>query len=124
MHLVDTSVWIHHWRYGDERLKEALEQQTVLCHDWIVGELACGNLQARKTTLDHLCRLPQAPLIKQSELLYFIDQHRIFGAGLGLIDMQLLATCKVIACDLWSNDKALFHAARKLGIRVTSSLPH
>jgi predicted nucleic acid-binding protein len=124
MQLVDTSVWIHHFRYGDERLKAALEQKTVLCHDWIVGELACGQLQARKTTLDHLGRLPQAPFIKPTELLYFIDQHRLFGAGLGLIDMQLLAACQVGACALWTNDKALFHAAKALGVRVMSFLPH
>jgi predicted nucleic acid-binding protein len=124
MQLVDTSVWIHHFRYGDERLRDSLDHQTILCHEWIIGELACGQLQARKSTLDHLSRLPQAPLIKSSELLYFIDRHRLFGVGLGLIDTQLLAACKVIACGLWTNDKALFNAARKLGVRVMSSLPH
>ena len=124
MHLIDTSVWIQHFRYGDERLKSALEENQVLSHDWITGELACGHLQERKVTLALLGRLPKAPIINSRELLFFIDEHRLFGAGLGLVDVQLLAACRIANCGLWTNDKALLDAARKLKIVVASSLPH
>ena len=124
MYLIDTSVWIQHFRYGDERLTSALEENRVMSHDWITGELACGHLQQRKVTLELLDRLPKAPIINSRELLFFIDEHRLFGAGLGLVDIQLLAVCRIANCGLWTNDKALIDAAKRLKISVANSLPH
>ena len=124
MHLIDTSVWIQHFRHGDDRLKTALEENRALGHDWITGELACGHLQQRRATLELLNRLPKTPTIRHRELLFFIDEHRLFGIGLGLVDLQLLAACRVASCGLWTNDKALMNAARNLNISVLSSLPH
>ena len=46
MILVDTSIWIDHWRTGDERLKSMLEAGQVLVHPFVVGELSLGNLAA------------------------------------------------------------------------------
>src|SRR5215472_2191415 len=62
MILVDTSVWIAHFRAGSERLKTLLFDQQVLCHPFIVGELACGNLRRRSEILSMLKALPQAHL--------------------------------------------------------------
>ena len=124
MHLIDTSVWIQHLRYGDERLKATLEENRAMCHDWVIGELACGHLQQRKATIGLLDQLPKAPLVSSSELIFFVDEHQLFGFGLGLVDLQLLAACRIAECGLWTNDKALISAAKKLKISVISSLPH
>ena len=51
MILVDTSVWIDHLRVGDEGLVTLLDSAQVLCHPFIVGELACGNLRNRGEAL-------------------------------------------------------------------------
>jgi predicted nucleic acid-binding protein len=57
MTLVDTSVWIDHLRRGNERLCSLLEEEHVLCHPFIVGELACGNLKNREEILGLLTAL-------------------------------------------------------------------
>ncbi|MBU3724854.1 MAG: type II toxin-antitoxin system VapC family toxin [Burkholderiaceae bacterium] len=124
MHLIDTSVWIQHFRYSDDRLRTALEENRAMGHDWITGELACGHLQQRKATLEFLSRLPKAPVISSHELIFFINEHRLFGVGLGFVDLQLLAACRIANCGLWTNDKALINVAKNLKIGVLSSLPH
>ena len=60
MILVDTSVWIDHLRNGKQRLRILLEKGQVLCHPFVIGELACGNLKNRVEILAHLKFLPQA----------------------------------------------------------------
>jgi len=41
--LVDTSVWVGHFRRANPRLRSLLENDRVLCHPLIVLELACGT---------------------------------------------------------------------------------
>ncbi len=53
MILVDTSVWIDHLRAGVDDLATLLNQNQVLMHPLILGELACGNLYNRSTVLEH-----------------------------------------------------------------------
>ena len=54
MFVVDTSVWIDHFRNGNEKLVTLLSQSLVLMHPWILGELACGQLPQRPMTLQYL----------------------------------------------------------------------
>mgnify|MGYP000373619471 FL=1 len=49
MTLVDTSVWIDHLRRKNAELVEALGKGMVYMHPHVLGELALGNLQQRKT---------------------------------------------------------------------------
>jgi predicted nucleic acid-binding protein len=51
MILVDTSVWNRHFRSGNARLRELLQNGEVATHPMILGELACGNLVKRAETL-------------------------------------------------------------------------
>jgi len=59
MVLVDTSVWIHHFRSGTARLRELLQAGEMATHPMVLGELACGNLTKRAETLRLLNRLPR-----------------------------------------------------------------
>ena len=54
MVLVDTSVWVRYLREGDPDLEQLLNDGEVMCHPYIVGELACGNLKNRNEVL-HFC---------------------------------------------------------------------
>ena len=47
MILVDTSVWVDHFRRGDTQLADLLERGLVLMHPWVLGEIACGDLSNR-----------------------------------------------------------------------------
>ena len=58
MTLVDTSVWIHHFRTGSEELRSLLDEEQVFCHPFIAGELACGTLRNRYEVLSLLMALP------------------------------------------------------------------
>ena len=60
MVLVDTSVWVEHLRQGTVGLDDLLLEGRVVCHPFIVGELACGNLRNRSEILALLQALPRA----------------------------------------------------------------
>jgi predicted nucleic acid-binding protein len=73
MVLVDTSIWVTHLREGNQDLETLLLDAAVLCHPFIVGELACGNLRNRNEILSLLQALPMAPIVEFDEFLHFID---------------------------------------------------
>ena len=117
MILVDTSVWIDHLRNNEPVLAELLLQNQVLCHSFIRGELALGNLQQRNKILTALDNLPQAPLVFTEEVNFFIENHQLFGLGIGYIDTHLLASTRLVGnARLWTRDKRLLLAATKLKI--------
>jgi predicted nucleic acid-binding protein len=119
MVLADTSVWVNHFRGRDNLLVGALERGEILMHPFVLGELACGNLKNRHELLGLLSGLPSAPVATDYETLQFIERHRLMGAGLGYIDVHLLASTTLGApAGLWTTDRRLAEAARKLKIAV------
>jgi predicted nucleic acid-binding protein len=116
MVLVDTSVWVEHLRRGEPKLVSLLENAEVLCHPFIVGELACGNLHRRGEVLRLLSALPSLPAVSSGEILPFIERNRLQGKGLGLIDMHLLASCTLAGQPLWTLDRRLARAAASLAV--------
>ncbi len=114
--LVDTSVWIDHFRQDSPRLRERLEAEQVATHPFVIGELACGNLGRRKEILSHLHALPTVSRAEDDEILLLIEPHGLAGRGLGLIDMHLLASSRLGGHPLWTHDRRLRAAARDLGV--------
>lgn len=117
MILVDTSVWVEHLRTGSARLAALLEQAKVLMHPFVVGELACGSLENRAEVIGLLEGLPQAAPVRDHEALFFIDQHRLMGRGIGYIDVHLLAAAALSGpARLWTLDRRLAKVAADLGL--------
>lgn len=116
MMLVDTSVWVDHFRQGDAALAAALEAGQVWMHSFVLGELACGNLKARGEVLGLLQALPSMTLSTDKEVLFFIDQHQLMGRGIGYIDAHLLASARMGGAMLWTRDKRLNIVATELGL--------
>lgn len=116
MILVDTSVWIQHLRAGNPRLGELLHDRQVLTHPFVLGELACGNLRNRGEILTRLAALRAARVAEHGEVLSFVDSVRLYGRGLGWIDVHLLASARLTQCGLWTLDRRLQSAAAALGI--------
>ncbi len=116
MVLVDTSIWINHFRKGVRRLEDLLESMEVVCHPFIIGELACGNLGNRREILSLLKSLPSAPGLDLDEYLYFVESHELSGKGIGFVDMQLLASAQLTDVPLWSLDRKLKTVAEELGL--------
>lgn len=120
MTLVDTSVWIEHLRRGSARLTELLNDERVLCHPFVLGELACGDLRNRAEILALLAELPQVQVAEQHEVLHLLETRRLYGRGLGWVDAHLLASCLLAGCVLWTLDKPL---ARVAGVLKVSAQP-
>ena len=119
--LVDTSVWIEHFRANSPALSQLLEEELVVCHPLVIGELACGNLKHRSQVLESLTVLPITPTVEHEELLTFIETHKLFGQGLGWIDVHLLASTLLQQVTLWTFNQPLRRAARKLRCSFESS---
>ena len=121
MVLVDTSVWVAHLQRGDIGLEALLNEGEVVCHPFIVGELACSNLKNRSAILSLLQALPVTIPAEHEEVMQFIENHSLMGKGLGYIDMHLLASAILSRVPLWTLDKKLKHVSLKLGIAYWSS---
>ncbi|UVT16162.1 MAG: type II toxin-antitoxin system VapC family toxin [Nitrospira sp.] len=112
--LVDTSVWIDHFRTSSSALRRLLDNDLVVCHPLVIGEIACGNMKHRSEVLESLAVLPTTPTVDHQELLTFIETHHLFGQGLGWIDIHLLASTMLQRVTLWTLDQSLRQAAKKL----------
>jgi predicted nucleic acid-binding protein len=116
MVLVDTSVWVRHLRQGEPKLELLLNDGEVLCHPFVVGELACGNMRNRTEILSLIKILPQVMEVKNEEVLHFIEQNHLMGKGLGYIDVHLCASAVLTDVPMWTYDRRLKEAAEELGI--------
>jgi predicted nucleic acid-binding protein len=114
--LVDTSVWVDHLRKGDAHLAQLLDKGRVLCHPFIIGEIACGHLKNRAEILGALSELERTPTIEFDEHMQFINHNRLFGIGIGFVDVHLLASALLADVPLWTADKRLHKAALDLGV--------
>ena len=121
MILVDTSVWIDHLRKNDQHLQFLLYEGEVICHSLVIGELVCGNLKNRQEIISLLQSLPMAPQIEFDEYLYVIERYKLYGKGIGFIDVHLLASAKLAQTLLWTLDKRLKSAAIELEINYKKS---
>lgn len=117
MILVDTSVWVDHLRIGDELLQTLLAEELVLVHPFVIGEVGLGSIPQRAATLLQLNRLPSANVARHDEVMRFVDQQRLYGSGLGYVDVHLLAATRLTSgATLWTRDKRLSAAAERLSL--------
>ena len=125
MILVDTSVWIDHFRRGDGLLVELLQRADVITHPFVIGEIACGNLRNRSSTLELLQDLPVAVVADEPEVLAFIDSCVLHGKGVGYVDVHLLASVALTdRTKLWTRDKKLRVVAEAMGCAFADPMAH
>lgn len=118
MILVDTSVWVAHFREGVSRLIQLLDEALVVAHPFVVGELACGNLTYRARILSDLEALPSATLATHEEVLQLVENRKLWGFGIGWVDAHLLASALLSNCQLWTLDRRLVRAAMAAGVEL------
>ena len=116
MILVDTSVWIDHLHHSDEGLVELLLSNQVCIHPFVFGEMSCGNISNRKEVLSLLRTLKSIDLVLDEEVFILIENRKLFGKGLGFIDVHLLASAMIHHVPIWTRDKELKRVARELGV--------
>ena len=93
-------------------------------HQYVVGEIACGSLADRPSTLDLLQQLPMAVVAESHEVLGYIERHSLYGKGLGYVDVNLLASAAIGGTKLWTRDRQLLAVARELGCALSQAGNH
>lgn len=115
--LVDTSVWVDHFRNKNQGLVDLLQQDRVMVHPMVLGELACGTPPDRTRVLADLDSLQRSQQATLKETLGFVESQKLYGLGCGLVDMLLLAsTMMTPQATLWTLDKRLSGLAERFGV--------
>ena len=115
--LVDSSVWIQHFRQHDEHLATLLEHGRVVCHPYIVAEIACGTPLRRQNIIAMLTELETTPVASQGELLALIERRNLSVRGCGFVDISLLASALLSGQTLvWTLDQRLESVAMKANV--------
>ena len=116
MILVDTSIWIDHLRHGDRHVAMLLEAGAVVCHPFVIGDFACGSLARRHEIIELLHALPRTGQAEHDEILMFIEDRRLHGGGIGLVDAHILWAAVGQAHEVWTRDARLRRIATRLGV--------
>jgi predicted nucleic acid-binding protein len=83
----------------------------------VVGELSLGSIRDRPTILGLLRSVPSGPVATHSEVEAFVEANSLYGRGLSLVDVHLLASVVLApGTRLWTRDKRLRAAAAELGV--------
>ena len=115
--LVDTSVWVAHFRKRSEHLAGLLLSDSALTHPMIWGELACGTPPDRARTLGDIQLLERAQQASLGEVLAFMEKEQLHDLGCGLIDLTLLTSVILTpGAELWLLDKRLAVLAERYGV--------
>jgi len=114
--LADTSIWIDHFRRGDNDLVKIIGSDLLLCHPAVIGELALGSLRDRTAVLTFLRAQRETIVATHDEVMTLIERHNVFSMGIGYTDAHLLASVLLDQrTSLWTRDKRLKLAALKAG---------
>lgn len=115
--LLDTSVWIRHFKESSDEVVRLLNDELVVSHEYVVAELACGSLKSREDTIGYLNALVTLPAVSINEAMILIETRALFSRGIGLVDVQLLASTLISPdTQLWTRDNRLHDIATELGI--------
>jgi len=116
--LVDTSVWVGHFRRRDSALVDLLQADRVLTHPMVVAELACGTPpEPRARTLGYLDLLRKTQLATFDEVRALIEREQLYGLGCGFVDLTLLAcTLLTPSTQLWTLDRSLSALATRFSV--------
>ena len=117
MILADTSIWIDHLKVGDAALRDRLSAGGIVCHPFVVAEIALGSLRDRDGVLGLLDRLPTLPVADAEEVRTLIEARQLFSRGIGFVDVSLIAACLLVpGTTLWTRDRRLAAVASDVGL--------
>ena len=116
MVLVDSSVWIDHFKARNAALVGVLAAGQALCHPLVRHEVSLGTPPQRRDVVALLAKLASTPVASADELLALVERRALFGRGRGAVDVSLLASTLLSpATALWTLDKRLATLADELG---------
>jgi predicted nucleic acid-binding protein len=121
--LVDTSVWVGHFRARNDALVNLLLEDRGLTHPMILGELTCGTPpEPRARTLGDIELLAQVNQASYPEVRQFVEREKLYGSGCGLVDLTLLASTLITpGTTLWTHDRHLAEIAARFGVAFAAT---
>lgn len=114
--LVDTSVWVEHFRRGSEELLSLVEADRIIMHDFVIGELTLGTIPRGHPAGIELLEAPRAMHASHDEAMLFVRRHRLEAAGVGWVDVHLLASAVLSGASVWTMDRRMGMVARAIGV--------
>lgn len=114
--LVDTSVWIDFLSDKEPGLRTLLLENRVTIHPFIIGEITVGQLKNRDMLVLFLNALNRVPVSLHEHVVKLMDYHKLYGKGVGWIDLHLLSAAIENRRFLWTKDKRLNKIAKDLAI--------
>ena len=114
MTLVDSSVDQPSAQGGTQT--DLLDNDQVVAHPCVIGELAFGSLKDRSRILHDIQLLPLVNPASDGEILEWIERRRVFGKGIGWVDAHLLLACVLNNVALWT--RTLASVARSCGAKL------
>ena len=116
--LVDTSVCVGHFK-----LAALLEQGRVVCHIYVVTEVACETRPNQRAVIAMLADLERTPLATPDEMLELIKRCGLYGCGCCFVDMSPLASALLSDQTLiWTLNKRLESMAAGLNRAYRAAL--
>src|SRR5262245_35731733 len=123
MILVDTSIWVDHLRTSSKRLTYLLQEDLVLAHPFVIGELALSGLNNRDEILQLIGALPKATEATHDEVMEAVGQWSLDRRGIGWVDTHLLTAALLSDAQVWTADKRLRAVCSHAGIAFGTSAP-
>lgn len=115
--LVDSSIWIEHFKSGHPALASLLKARRVVTHPFVIGEVAMGSLRDRTSLLHELGKLPALLPAGNAEVMAMVEWDKLYSQGIGFIDAHLLAATRlVVQATLLTRDNKLNKQAQRLGV--------
>ncbi|MES2660612.1 MAG: PIN domain-containing protein [Verrucomicrobiota bacterium] len=118
--LVDSCVWVRHFRQRNPLLVDMLVDGEVWCHPIVVGELSMGTLKDRQQTLFDLAKLNRPPIATFAETRQMVESRCLWGRGIQWNDARILASAILGQVPLWTFDIRLNEIAKELGVAYST----
>ncbi len=112
--LVDSSIWIGHFKKADSKLISLLEADEAILHPFIIQELYLGRPRGKELVFERLAKLPCLPILPDDQFRHFVDKYKIFGKGIGIIDSHLWGSAHLHKVSLYTLDKKLGRLAQNI----------
>jgi predicted nucleic acid-binding protein len=117
MIVVDTSIWVDHFRQPQEALATLIAEGGLALHPYVLGELALGGFPSKGEIFDEMMQLARAPVASAAEAMAFIAWAGLAGTGVGYVDIHLLISARLLGNGkVLTRDKRLHAQAERLGV--------
>jgi predicted nucleic acid-binding protein len=118
--IVDTSVWVDHFRRPIKRLAALIADGGIMLHPYVYGELTLGGFPTHGPVTDEMMELARPPVASAAEALAFIAWAELSGTGIGYVDTHLLISARLLGtARVFTNDKRLNVQAERLNLAYT-----